>query len=164
MKYFAYGSNMSLPRLKGRVPSAVRIGTFTLVEHSLRFHKLSKKDGSGKCDALFTKNTEDYVAGALFEISDDEKIELDRAEGLGYGYEEKRVVVNDAQGNSLEAVTYYATKTEPSLLPYSWYLNHVIIGAVETGVSADYLDSVTAIKSMEDPDKERDARERAIYS
>jgi len=38
MKYFAYGSNMSLLRLRARVPSAERIGMFTLVEHALRFH------------------------------------------------------------------------------------------------------------------------------
>ncbi|WP_163559709.1 gamma-glutamylcyclotransferase family protein [Halomonas sp. NO4] len=164
MKYFAYGSNMSLPRLKARVPSAERIGVFTLVEHTLRFHKVSKKDGSGKCDALFTGNPDDYVIGALFEISNDEKSVLDRAEGLGYGYEEKRITVSGSQWNTHEAVTYYATNTDPSLLPYSWYLHHVINGAKETGVPSAYLDALSATNSREDPDKERDASERATYS
>jgi hypothetical protein len=164
MKYFAYGSNMSLPRLRERVPSAERIGVFTLAEHSLRFHKVSKKDGSGKCDALFTKDPEDYVVGALFEIAEGEKEDLDRAEGLGYGYLDKKVLVSDAQGNSFEAVTYYATKTNPSLLPYSWYLYHIIYGAREAEVPCSYLETLEATKSQEDPDKERDARERAIYS
>lgn len=36
MRYFAYGSNMSSPRLKARVPNAERVGVFTLPEHSLR--------------------------------------------------------------------------------------------------------------------------------
>jgi len=164
VKYFAYGSNMSLPRLKERVPSAERIGMFTLFEHSLRFHKVSKEDGSAKCDALLTNNLDDYVVGALFEISEDEKSVLDRAEGLGFGYQEKRVLVSDVQGNSFEAVTYYATNTDSSLLPYSWYLHHVIQGAKVTGVPTGYLDALSATKSKEDPDKERDARERAIYS
>lgn len=164
MKYFAYGSNMSLPRLKKRVTSAERLGTYTLTEHSLRFHKVSKKDGSGKCDVLFTKNTEDYVVGALFEISDAERDALDRAEGLGYGYQEKQVLVVDDQGSSVEAIRYYATNTDSSLLPYSWYLYHVIFGAKEIGVPADYLSFLSATKSKEDPNKERDARERAIYS
>ncbi len=48
MKYFAYGSNMSLARLKGRVPSAKRLGMFCLRNHQLAFHKISKKDGSAK--------------------------------------------------------------------------------------------------------------------
>ncbi|GAA0851436.1 hypothetical protein GCM10009113_35420 [Marinobacter szutsaonensis] len=163
MKYFAYGSNMSLPRLKERVPGAERITMFTLVEHSLRFHKWSRVDGSAKCDALFTGNPDDHIIGALFEIPGHEKGALDQAEGLGFGYQEKRVTVTDAQGNALEAFTYYATDTDPSLLPYSWYLHHVIYGAKEIGVPDDYLEAVSATKSREDPDRERDARERAIY-
>jgi hypothetical protein len=119
MKYFAYGSNMSLLRLRARVPSAERIGMFTLVEHSLRFHKWSRKDKSAKCDALFTGNPEDVVIGALFEIPHTEKGPLDRAEGLGFGYDEKRVTVTDALGNSLDAFTYCAKSTDPSLLPHS---------------------------------------------
>lgn len=154
---------MSLPRLKERVPSAERIGMFTLFEHSLRFHKWSENDGSAKCDALFTGNPDDYIIGALFEIPGHEKGALDQAEGLGFGYQEKRVTVTNAEGHSLEAFTYYATNTDPSLLPYSWYLDHVIYGAREIGVPADYLDAVSATKSREDPDRERDARERAIY-
>jgi len=163
MKYFAYGSNMSLLRLRERVPNAERIGMFTLVEHALRFHKWSRKDKSAKCDALFTGNPDDFVIGALFEILRDQKRSLDRAEGLGFGYDEKRVTVTDALGNSFDAFTYCATSTDPSLLPHSWYLNHVIVGAKETGVPADYLDAIAATRSQEDPDRKRDARERAIY-
>ena len=153
---------MSLPRLAERVSSANRIGAFTLVEHSLRFHKVSV-DGSAKCDALFTGNRADYVVGALFDISDSDKQALDRIEGLGYGYQDKMVLVSDPQGNTFEAVTYYAIHTDPSLLPYSWYLYHVIYGAKEIAVPASYLDVIVGTSSIEDPDKERDARERAIY-
>ena len=39
VKYFAYGSNMSLVRLRERVPSAERLGVFILAEYQLRFHK-----------------------------------------------------------------------------------------------------------------------------
>lgn len=155
---------MSLPRLIQRTPSAQRIGVFTLAEHSLQFHKVSKSDGSGKCDALFTGNPQDYLIGALFEISDNEKKALDKAEGLGFGYLEKYVVVTDAQGKAFEAFTYYAIDTDPSILPYHWYLYHVIYGAKETGVPASYLEAIEVTRGKEDPDKKRDARERAIYS
>jgi len=154
---------MSLPRLRDRVPSVERIGVFALEEHSLRFHKISKKDGSGKCDALFTGSPDDHVIGALFEIPDSEKEALDKAEGYGFGYLDRTIQVSDAQGNIFEAFTYYATNTDSSLQPYSWYLYHVIYGAKETGVPITYLSAIEATKSNEDPDKERDARERAIY-
>ncbi|MEH6652444.1 MAG: gamma-glutamylcyclotransferase family protein [Motiliproteus sp.] len=164
VKYFAYGSNMSLPRLKERVPSAERVGVFALAEHTLKFHKVNKKDGSGKCDAQFTGSPDDVVIGALFEISDNEKVALDKAEGLGYGYQDKTVQIRDEQGEMIEAVTYYATNIDPSLKPYSWYLFHVVYGAKETGVAASYLSTIESTKSIEDPDRNRDARERAIYS
>lgn len=163
MKYFAYGSNMSLPRLTARLSGAKRIDVVTLAKHTLRFHKVST-DGSGKCDAFFTGNPTDCVIGALFEISDKEKDTLDRIEGLGRGYENKVVLLTDAQGKSIETLTYYATITHASLLPYSWYLTHVLYGAEEAAVPADYLGMIKATRSIEDPDRKRDARERAIYN
>ncbi len=80
MKYFAYGSNMSIARLRERVPSAVSFGCHALKEHDLRFHK-SSKDGSGKCNAFFTGNDDDTILGVLFEIKSSEMSALDRAEG-----------------------------------------------------------------------------------
>lgn len=163
MKYFAYGSNMSLSRLRGRVPSAKRLGIFILDEHDLRFHKIGK-DGSGKCDAFLTENSEDSVIGALFEINKCEKKALDRAEGLGYGYDEKVVRVHNDAGDFVEATTYYATSIDPSLKPYSWYLNHVTVGAKETNVPEKYLNNIQHIECLEDTDKKRAAEQCAIHS
>jgi len=81
MLYFAYGSNMSVSRLRKRVPSASPLGCHILKKHDLRFHKKSK-DGSGKCDAYETSNDKDIVYGALFGIDPNEKPALDAAEGL----------------------------------------------------------------------------------
>lgn len=163
MNYFAYGSNMSLIRLKERVPSAELIGVFSLKSHQLKFHK-SSKDGSGKCDTFETNNDSDIVFGALFEIDSSEKTALDRAEGLGYGYNEKTVKVYSDSLGELEAVTYYATNIDASLKPYSWYLNHVVVGAKEIKVPFNYLSMIESTGSIEDPDKERDAKQRAMYS
>jgi len=163
MKYFAYGSNMSLARLQDRVPSAQRLGMFCLRKHQLAFHK-SSKDGSGKCDAYFTDDTEHSIFGALFEINEKEKKDLDRAEGLGYGYDQKLVQVEDVDGKVLEATTYIATKIDGTLLPYSWYLNHVVVGAKEIDVPASYLDKILSVKTIEDTDKERDREQREMYN
>ena len=163
MKYFAYGSNMSLLRLQKRVPSAVRVGIYTLKEHQLRFH-ISGKDGSGKCDAFHTNNVDNEVVGALFEINESEKGALDRAEGLGLYYDEKFVNVQNESGKVFKALTYYAINTDSSLKPYSWYLNHIIVGARETKVPTQYLAVIESIKCIEDSDKNRDAEEREIYS
>ncbi len=162
MKYFAYGSNMSLLRLQERVPSAKRLETVTLKNHQLRFN-MSGTDGSGKCDSFQTNNSEDIVIGALFEISPHERGALDRAESLGYGYNEKIVSVQNDGGEVFEALTYYAIDIDASLMPYSWYLNHVITGAKETKVPLDYLTVIETVECLEDLDKSREAKERAMY-
>jgi len=163
VKYFAYGSNMSFLRLQERVPSAVIIGAFLLKGHQLRFHKTSK-DGSGKCDAYKTNSKDDVVIGALFEINENEKVHLDRAEDLGCGYDEKIVNVQNSSGEAFEALTYYAIKMDPSLKPYFWYLNHVVTGASEINVPVQYLNIIKSTVCIEDPDKNRDAKQRAMYS
>jgi gamma-glutamylcyclotransferase (GGCT)/AIG2-like uncharacterized protein YtfP len=161
MKYFAYGSNMSLSRLRRRVPSAERVGTFVLDRHTLRFHKIGK-DGTAKCDAYYTGGPE-KIYGVVFEIDPTEKKALDRVEGLGQGYEEKTVDLQNDCGESIQAKTYYATKLDPKLKPLSWYVSHVLIGAREADLPAHYLSSIESIQSIEDEDKRRDAQERAIH-
>ncbi len=89
MHYFSYGSNMSIKRFMGRVPSAKKVGMGMLDRHELRFHKIGRKDGSGKCDVVETGLHEHIVYGVVFHISTHEKPVLDRVEGLHFGYEEK---------------------------------------------------------------------------
>lgn len=162
MKYFAYGSNMSELRLRARVPSATRIGRFTLDKHQLRFHKKSD-DGSAKCDAYYTGNQSDIIIGALYEMDDGEKAYLDKAEGLGLGYDEQVVQVINEAGESISALIYIATRIDTSLLPYSWYLNHVIIGAIENEVPIAYLNTLKCVPHKADPESSRDLIERQVY-
>ncbi len=117
---------MSSNRLKARVPSAITIGKGVLQEHRLVFHKISRKDGSGKCDVI--KSESDDVIGVLFEIDRAEKSTLDKAEGLNYGYDEKAVIVKLESGATVSAVTYFATNIDASLKPYTWYVRHVLEG------------------------------------
>ena len=153
---------MSLARLQGRAPSARRIGTYTLWSHALRFHKASE-DSSGKCDAYYTDNPQDFVLGALFEISAADKAPLDEAEGLGHGYDEKIVILSDTSGPEIEAITYYATAIDNSLKPYSWYKHHVLVGARESALPELYISIIEATESIEDPDHRRANIQRAIH-
>ena len=153
---------MSLLRLQERVPSAKRLESATLKNHQLRFDMCSD-DGSGKCNSFQTNNIEDTVIGTLFEINSNEKYILDSAESLGHGYDEKLVLVQNNAGDVFEAFIYYAIKIDTALKPYSWYLNHVILGAKETKVPTDYLAVIESIESIEDLDKARDIKQRTMY-
>ncbi len=162
MKYFAYGSNMSIRRIQQRVPEAQMISTAILKEHILLFHKVSK-DGSGKCDAFFTGNQQDFLIGVLYNIEKKDKKELDKAEGLGQGYDEKEVVVyidNDIQN---VALTYVATEYDNTLKPFSWYKKHVLKGAKEANLPFEYIKTIEAVESVKDEDDEREKKELNIY-
>lgn len=164
MYYFAYGSNMSLARLRERVPSATSLGCYILRKHDLRFHK-SGKDGSAKCDAYFSDDPEHAVYGVLFDIDYEHKSALDKAEGLGHGYEEKVVsIVSTNDFSLINALTYAATNIDARMKPFSWYVNHVLIGATEAFLPPDYIEKkIKSVETLEDGDTKRDARQRAIH-
>lgn len=154
--HFAYGSNMCEGRLCARVPSAHFVTVAGLPEHVLRFHK-SSKDGSGKADAHRTGNQRDIVWGVVFTINDNEKPNLDEAEGLGKGYWERPVKVFGANGEVYTACMYYADKNciEPDLKPYSWYKTFVVEGARRHRLPPDYIAMLENVQAKEDKNKER---------
>ncbi|WDE08037.1 gamma-glutamylcyclotransferase [Thalassomonas viridans] len=162
MKYFAYGSNMSVRRLKQRALGANCLGVFALTGHDLRFHKTGE-DGSAKCDAFYTGSECDYIYGVLFEITAQEKRMLDQIEGLGCGYEEKQVCVANQAGFTVNAVMYYASHIDTSLKPFFWYKNHVVIGAKESRLPPGYIEKIIQVEGVEDPDQSRNAQQRALY-
>jgi hypothetical protein len=134
-----------------------------LTHHELRFHKISNKDGSAKCDIFETGKQTQIVIGVVFDIPESEKPLLDKAEGLGNGYETKDVAVELHNSIIVEAYTYYATHIDPSLRPFDWYKQHVLAGAFEHGLPEDYVRAIHAIESIDDPDDTRHQNELAIY-
>ncbi|BES73574.1 hypothetical protein RE428_45920 [Marinobacter nanhaiticus D15-8W] len=163
MLCFSYGSNMSFRRLAARVESARFVAVAALHEHSLRFHKVSLKDRSAKCDAVLTGDANDRVFGVVFEISAEDKRRLDRIEGLGFGYREKQAEVVAADGERFSVCLYVARHIDPSWKPYSWYKHHVLAGARENGLPADYIAYIDAIESVQDRNRKRRERELSIY-
>ncbi len=163
MLYFAYGSNMSSRRLAARIESPSRIGVGCLKEYRFAFHKVSILDSSGKCDACFTGNTADSVWGVIFEIADADMSKLDRFEDRGYGYERQWVHVQCNNGEILAAQTYVAIRTDSALKPLHWYKEHVLRGAREHRLPADYIRFIEGIDAIIDTDAERTSRELSLY-
>ena len=160
--YFAYGSNMSVRRLKKRVSSAKPLGMGWLPEHRLMFHKRSQ-DGSGKCDIVPSRTC--TVFGVLFEIDSGEEKNLDQCEGLNYGYLKRKCNVQVGEGRCIPAFTYHAdpTRVDDKLKPYSWYLNHVITGAEEASLPETYVQQVRLTERIQDTVHKREKCERSLY-
>ena len=164
MLYFAYGSNMSIRRLRARAPAVRFRAVGILPGHRMLFHKYGRADGSAKCDAFHTDSSSDRVFGVVYDIDEAHKGDLDRVEGLGYGYDEKLVSVTTRDGGQLEVQLYVATDIDRGLMPYRWYWEHVRIGARENGLPAQYIDWIETVPVHDDPDSGRHKRELAIYT
>lgn len=162
MLYFAYGSNMSSPRLRQRRITAKVIGVGRLDRYRLRFHKVSK-DGSGKCDIEEEASPEAAVIGVVFEIASVDKQKLDKCEGLGFGYTEEEIDVRVKPFGLKRVFTYVATDTDRNLKPFDWYLGHVLYGAREHGFPPEYVACIEAAETLADANMDRRNLEMSIY-
>lgn len=163
LRYFAYGSNMSVARLAARIGAVHKLGVARLGRHALRFHK-SGRDGSAKCDVHETGDPLDEVFGVVFEVAEADRLVLDEYEGRGNGYEVKTVAVTLSDGQAVEAFTYYATDVDAGLRPFHWYKAHVLNGAAEHALPEAYLAAIHAVEAEDDPNHVRHAAEMAIYA
>jgi hypothetical protein len=99
----------------------------------------------------------------VYEISAVDKQGLDEKEGLGNGYEQKNVPIVADNGEGIEAIMYYATNTDTSLRPYDWYKEHVLLGAREHGLPAEYIAAIEVVSPVPDPNAQRHEMELAVY-
>ena len=149
-RYIAYGSNLHPLRLRRRGVQAELLGSDRIDGHALHFHKRGR-DASGKCNIL---DPGDGVYVAVYEISVAEKQRLDRIEGVGRGYQSSSITLRDYG----ECYTYIAEQghIDNGLAPFDWYREMVIAGCRFHGFPDSYVDEITSISTISDPDSERD--------
>ncbi len=162
LNYFAFGSNLSSPRLLQRLPAASLHCVATLTGHRLRWHKKGR-DRSGKCAIDPTDNHADRVYGVIYRMTIEERHQLDLIEGHGIGYQRRQVEVLTLAGDRIEVFTYYATDIDDARQPYHWYKEHVLRGALEHGFPIHYVEQIRATASIDDHDPGRHGRELSIY-
>ena len=163
MLYFGYGSNMPKARIEERLGSVERLGAASLTGYTLRFHKQSKKDGSGKCDAFRTDNRDDRLWGAVDRLSEEQVAKLDGLEGPGYS----RITVQVTLGKQTVDAALYVAKPDavtPGLHPFDWYKDLVLIGARELSLPIGYIETIEVVHAEPDPDPQRAAKNRLTDS
>jgi gamma-glutamylcyclotransferase len=165
MLIFAYGSNMNINRLTQRVPSAVKVTNAFLPGYKLVCNKVSK-DGSAKANIIKTDNPVELVWGVLFSININEKSFLDKAEGLGKGYNEDTLTFFDEANNSYAAQIYFADSKaiDNNLFPYDWYKEFIVSGSIQNKLPAEYISQLQSIACIPDHDEERRMKNYAILS
>jgi gamma-glutamylcyclotransferase len=149
-QYAAYGSNLHPLRLQKRVPSTRFVGSSFISGYELNFDKKSNIDGTGKC----TINRGNGVVHlAVFEIEAEEKVILDRCEGLGNGYEEISIDAHHF-GNCLTYIADPAVVDE-TLRPTDWYKEMVLLGCRSHSFPEEYIRAIEVIRSIEDRNERR---------
>lgn len=118
-RYFAYGSNLWMPRMRERCPSARVVGPSLLHGWTAVCDKPST-DGSAKLN--IRPDADGAVAGVVYQIDDAERPRLDAAEPRYRAIE-------------TPAGLAYAYDGPPTLArPHDWYVDLVVAGARSHGL------------------------------
>ena len=163
INYFAFGSNLSSARLLQRLPYVTGSYVATLSHHRLCWRK-NDRGQSGKCDIDFTDDPAHEVYGVVYQMTQEEQLELDKIESASFGYERKQIEVLTLDGKPIEAFTYYALDILDGQRPFHWYKEHVLRGALEHDFPTHYIESIRGADSKDDHDPDRMQRELAIYA
>jgi len=143
-RYFAYGSNMLKEWMmedKGVV--SPHSGKAELPGYKFTFNKPSTSNSS---KGNIVESEEERVYGLIFEVTDEEWRELAKRE---VGYHAVQVTITLPDGGKEQVETFVADKTIDDL-PFDWYRDLIVEGAIQTGQPAHYIESLRAFKAKED--------------
>jgi hypothetical protein len=148
---------MCTGKLKRVVSSARPLFHARLANYRFDFSKVST-DKSGKGNIIPSPRSE--VWGVVFQVDESQHNKLTESEG---GYSEFSVTVVDTSGKQHAVLTYIANsnRTQDDLLPFDWYKAFVVRGAKQHGLPKDYIRSLEAFDSEQDPDPQRQQAQSA---
>lgn len=126
----AYGMNTNLMGMRRRCPAAIPMGSAVLPNHKLKF----------RLHADIEPDVTSDVVGVLWEISQDDLIELDALEGFPTYYTRKTVEVyhNDTW---VDAIVYMMNDQGYEREPDRSYLDCCIEGYIANNISTDQLET-----------------------
>jgi gamma-glutamylcyclotransferase (GGCT)/AIG2-like uncharacterized protein YtfP len=137
MLYFAYASNMNHAQMKERCPGGRFLKPVILKGHRFIYdgYSVSRQGAT----ANIVKSEVDSVRGALFEITEKDRLALDSHEGYPKEYDRKVVEVKDAGGNAYAAMAYFRPPRAMGK-PHPDYERAILDGARDCKLPEDYID------------------------
>ena len=135
IKYFAYGSNMSVSRMIKRGVTPLSRSQGILNNYILKFNKKSSKGDWSF--ANIEESEGDAVEGIIFGLSELHLEKLDKFEGAPVHYRREKINVISG-GNKIECITYVAQNDYivEDLKPTDDYMKFLIEGS--SLLSQDY--------------------------
>lgn len=132
MYYFAYGSNLSKKQIGERCPMARPVSAVTLHHYRLVFSGWSRKWRGGV--ATIQPFRGEKVAGAIYELSEEDMKRLDSYQDCPAKYSRIKVGVNNDFGELIEVVTYIRAQRAEEARPSQEYLAVIQQGYRDWGI------------------------------
>jgi gamma-glutamylcyclotransferase (GGCT)/AIG2-like uncharacterized protein YtfP len=150
VRYFTYGSNMSLTQITDRMPTARFVGTGRLPGYRLVFGTTGTIFRDSVATIYPDQNSE--VWGGIAEVSEHDLNRMDFYEGVQQGeYARIKVNVESASSGMLEQLpTYCSQRRVREGRPSPEYLGRLLSGALELGLPNHYLEFLQSLKHSDE--------------
>lgn len=131
--YVAYGSNMNLPQMALRCPTAEVVGTSELKDFELLFR-------GSRSSAVATVEPKEgsSVPVLLWKIREADEASLDQYEGYPRFYDKQHVEV-ELDGKTVSAMVYIMTPGHEFGMPSDWYADVIRQGYETAGLDVQVL-------------------------
>ncbi len=154
--YIAYGSNLNLPQMGFRCPTAKVVGTSEIKDYELLFR-------GGKRGAVATVEPLEgsSVPVLLWKIKLQDQMALDRYEGYPNFYRKEMMDV-ELEGKTVSAMVYVMNDGREFGAPSDYYLQTIAEGYESACFDTEFLDN--AVEKSIRLAQEQQAQEEAQYS
>lgn len=152
--YIAYGSNLNLPQMTFRCPTAKVAGTSEIQDYELLFR-------GGKRGAVATVEPLQgfSVPILLWKIRPADEQALDRYEGFPYLYR-KEILPVKLEGKTQPAMVYVMNAGHPLGAPSDYYLETILEGYRVSGFDTEFLMQAVE-KSVRMAEREQSEQEQS---
>ena len=132
--YIAYGSNMNLPQMAFRCPTAKVIGTSEIKDYELLFRG-GRRSAVATVEPLEGSN----VPVLLWTLKERDLQALDHYEGYPSFYR-KEILPVELNSKPIQAMIYIMNDGHPFGSPSDYYLNTIMEGYNSAGFDTEFLD------------------------
>jgi len=145
MYYYAYGSNLSTRYVRRYCPSAVFVMKADLPNFQVEFRHYSENRQGGISSIIETPG--ELVQGVLYAVPKQEIIDLDILESVPQGlYRRDTFLVLGEDGEWRRADLYRVSVPAGPYTPSKGYVDDMIEGAREHGLTPEYTERLVALR------------------
>lgn len=137
--YIAYGSNLNLPQMKRRCPTAKKIGVGEVKDYQLLF-----RGNKESAVATIEPSDGDSVPALIWELQRGDEESLDRYEGFPLFYHKEFMEI-EINREETEAMVYIMNDGYDIGMPSDYYLNIILDGYDTAGLDPTAIEKALEI-------------------